>query len=208
MVVAQDPLSAPGVFHHANPNRRWRRRGSVPIRERPCRGRANQADILHCFAGELYAPLWQAYLSGPDNEQRRGRDFARMARKHLATQGFERLGQMEQRMQARPSARRQASSCGLIDLNPHTFENCRDFFNGIRAAALLRRRSLLRTDRAIARVFEEMENLWRQISRASRRRLFARHRSQHRRSEHVSRSARHHRWRPRTANEQVMDHSP
>ena len=110
---------------------------------------------------KLYAPLWEAYLSSPDNEQRRGRDFAQMARKHLATQGFERLGQMEQLYAGTTLPHDGKVFCGLIDLNPHTFQNCRDFFNGIKRLHL-DALSTAPDNGAIARVFEEMENLWRQ----------------------------------------------
>ncbi len=110
---------------------------------------------------KLYAPLWEAYLSSPDNEQRRGRDFAQMARKHLAAQGFERLGQMEQLYAGTTLPHDGNVFCGLIDLNSHAFQNSRDFFNGVKRLHL-DALSAAPDNGAIARVFEEMENLWRQ----------------------------------------------
>jgi hypothetical protein len=109
----------------------------------------------------LYAPLWEAYLSRPENERRRGRAFAQVARKHLAAQGFENLANMERLYAGTTQPHDGNVFCGLIDLNPHTFQNCRDFFNGVKRLNM----DVLSgapDNGAIARVFEEMENLWRQ----------------------------------------------
>ena len=110
---------------------------------------------------KLYGPLWEAYLSNSDNEHRSGRDFARMARRHLASQGFDDLANMEHLYAGTTRPHDGNVFCGLIDLNPHTIQNCRDFFNGVKRLNL----DVLSgapDNGAMARVFEEMENLWRQ----------------------------------------------
>jgi hypothetical protein len=110
---------------------------------------------------KLYGPLWEFYLSKPEHEHRVGRDFAIAARKHLADQGFEDLASMEQLYAGSSRPHDGNVFCGLIDLNPSTFQNCRDFFNGVRRldAGVL---SAEPDNGVMARIFEEMENLWRQ----------------------------------------------
>ena len=110
---------------------------------------------------KLYGPLWEAYVSNADNEARRGRDFAQMARKHLTSQGFENLGNLERLYAGSMLPDDGNVFCGLIDLNPNTLQNCRDFFNGVKRLNL----DVLSgapDNRVIEHVFEEMENLWRQ----------------------------------------------
>jgi hypothetical protein len=110
---------------------------------------------------KLYGPLWEAYLANPDNELRTGRDFAQFARRQLAAQGFQNLGNMEQLYATTTLPHDGNVFCGLIDLNPHTFQNCRDFFNAVKRLHL----DVLSgapDNGVIVRVFEEMENFWRQ----------------------------------------------
>ena len=109
----------------------------------------------------LYGPLWEFYLSNPDHADRSGRDFAETARQHLAKQGFANLASREQIYGGSTKAGDETVFCGLIDMNPHTMQNCRDFINGVKRLNL----DVLSTapDHGnVERVFEEMENFWRQ----------------------------------------------
>ena len=109
----------------------------------------------------LYAPLWEAYLSNAGNENRSGRDFAEMARRHLTAQGFENLANMERLYASTTLPHDGNVFCGLIDLNPGTLQNCRDFFAGVRRLNLDFLAGAPDND-TFAHVFGEMQNLWRQ----------------------------------------------
>jgi hypothetical protein len=110
----------------------------------------------------LYGPLWERYLSDPDNVHRDGRQFVGMARQHLIREGFRNLANMEQLyLETRLRPHDGNVFAGTIDLNPHTFQNCGDFFNGVKALDV----GVLsgQPDTGVIKdVFGKMQSLWRQ----------------------------------------------
>jgi hypothetical protein len=110
----------------------------------------------------LYGPLWERFLADSENVHRDGRQFVPMARKHLIDQGFRNLADMEQLYLLTPLRPHDANVfAGTIDLNPHTFQNCRDFFIGVKAlnAGVLSGKPDQGT---FQHVFDDMQSLWRQ----------------------------------------------
>jgi hypothetical protein len=110
----------------------------------------------------LYGPLWERYLANPDNVHRDGRQFVGMARQHLIAEGFRNLANMEQLYLVTTLKPHDGNVfAGTIDLNPRTFQNCHDFFNGLKAL----NDGVLsgQPDTGVLRdVFEKMQSLWRQ----------------------------------------------
>jgi len=110
----------------------------------------------------LYGPLWERYLADPDNVHRSGRDFVPAARRHLIDQGFPNLADMEQLYLLTRQRPHDANVfAGTIDLNPHTFQNCRDFFNGVKDLNM----GVIsgQPDHGtIKGVFDKMQSLWTQ----------------------------------------------
>ena len=110
----------------------------------------------------LYGPLWERYLADPDNVHRSGRDFVSAARRHLIDQGFPNLADMEQLYLLTRQRPHDANVfAGTIDLNPHTFQNCRDFFNGVKDLNM----GVIsgQPDHGtIKGVFDKMQSLWTQ----------------------------------------------
>jgi hypothetical protein len=110
----------------------------------------------------LYGPLWERYLADSDNVHRSGRDFVPRARQHLVDQGFRNLADMEQLYLLTRQRPHDASVfSGTIDLNPHTFQNCRDFFNGVKTlnVGVI---SGQPDHGTLEGVFNKMQSLWRQ----------------------------------------------
>jgi hypothetical protein len=110
----------------------------------------------------LYGPLWERYLADPDHVHRDGRQFVGMARQHLIGQGFRNLADMEQLYLVTPQRPHDGNVfAGTIDLNPRTFQNCRDFFNGVKTLNI----GVIsgQPDAGVIKdVFDKMQSLWRQ----------------------------------------------
>lgn len=110
----------------------------------------------------LYGPLWERYLADPDNVHRDGRQFVGVARQHLISQGFRNLADMEHLYLVTPQRPHDGTVfAGTIDLNPRTFQNCCDFFNGVKTLNI----GVLsgQPDAGVIKeVFGKMQSLWRQ----------------------------------------------